>query len=120
MLSFFISSLGDTKCDMYVKILIGGDSFQTTVMQDNHFPEYYETIDINGVRKTDNITLQLWDSDNHTEHDLLWEWKMTINDLFKDSEVSYRKDTDLFIISYCVNWYNDDETIQIQKCPESK
>lgn len=109
------------KCDIYVKILIGNQKFQTTYKENNHSPNYFESFDINGVRIFDNVTLELWDFDHGVnDDDLLWKWTMTINDLFKYESVVYQRDTDFFTIIYCVNWYNDDYEVKIQKCPESK
>lgn len=113
--------LGNIKCDIYVKVLIGSETYQTTTAADSSNPYFNESFETGKVRKSDSITLQIWDNDyGVNDDDLLFEQKLTVSKLLEDVGIGGQDSKNIYGIHYCANWYDNNDNIEVQNCPYSK
>lgn len=113
--------LGNVKCDIYVKVLIGSETYQTTTAADNNYPSFYETFETGKVRRSDSITLQIWDNDyGVNDDDLLFQQTLTVSKLLQDDVIAVVGEKTIYKIFYCANWYDNNDDINVQNCPQSK
>lgn len=72
-------------CDAYIKIFVNDFlKFQTETVMDSSNPIFAEKYRSSRMRKNSQITIEMWDFDTYSSHDLILSWNTDVDELLSN------------------------------------